>query len=197
VDSIEYSQHAISPLERVFVYRSEDTVSLRDVGVAEKTPYFYSDGYLIDFSGRKLPGSQILAALPVDLARLADTFTWPPRQSEPFGELPVDSTNVNVGFARNSFQFGDGNSVVSVGAAVPKILKLKSGGAMLWVTSAQVITQGTGKFAGARGIQSFAGTSYFTQWPISPEEQVGILTRPFKAKINRCIRAVLKENDDA
>ena len=193
VGSVEYRRLAIDPDEHVLVYGSEDTVNLQDVGVAGKTPYFYSDGYLIDFSGKKLPGSQILAALPVDLARLGDTFTWPPKQSEPFGELPVEATNVNVGFARNSFKFGGGHSVVTVGAAVPKILRLKTGAAMLWVTSAQIITQGTGKFAGARGIQSFAGTSYFTVWPTSPEAQVSLLTKPFKAKIHRCIRVVFKE----
>lgn len=194
LDRIEQSRLAINALEQVFVYGSEDTVVLRDVGVAGKTPYFFSDGYLVDLSGKRIPGSQILAALPVDLARLGDTFTWPPKQSEPFGELPIDSTNVNVGFARNSFKFGDGHSVVTVGAAVPKILGLRNGGAALWVTSAQVITQGTGRFAGARGIQSFAGTSYFPHWPAAPEDRIGLLTKPFKAKIHRCIRAALKGN---
>jgi hypothetical protein len=194
LDRIEQSRLAINALEQVFVYGSEDTVVLQDVGVAGKTPYFASDGYLVDLSGRRLPESEILAALPVDLARLGDTLTWPPRQSEPFGELPIDSTNVNVGFARNSFKFGDGHSVVTVGAAIPKILGLMNGGAMLWVTSAQVITQGTGKFAGARGIQSFAGTSFFPRWPAAPRDRIGLLTKPFKAKIHRCIRAVLKDN---
>src|SRR6185295_4087253 len=72
-------------------YASEDTVVLQDVAVPGKTPYFASDGYLVDFSGKKLPGSQILAALPVDLAHLGDTFMWPPQQSPPFGELPLDA----------------------------------------------------------------------------------------------------------
>jgi len=194
LDRIEQIRLAINPVEQVFVYGSEDMVVLRDVGVAGKTPYFYSDGYLVDLSGRRLSGSQILAALPVDLPRLGETFTWPPRQSEPLGELPIDSTNVNVGFARNSFKFGDGHSVVTVGAAIPKIFVVRNGGAMLWVASAQVITQGTGRFAGARGIQSFAGTFHFHRWPDSPDDQIGLLTKPFKAKIHRCIRAVLNLN---
>jgi hypothetical protein len=193
-DSLEYPRLAIDAVEHVLVYGSEDEVVLKDVHVKGKTPFFGSVGYLIDFSGRKLPGSQILAALPVDLAKLGDTFKWPPKQREPFGELPVDATNADVGFARNSFDFGDGNLIVTVGAAIPKILPLKGGGAVLWVTSCQLITQGTGKYEGARGIQSFAGTSYFPVWPASPEGQVGVLSTPFKARIHRCIRLVLKRN---
>jgi hypothetical protein len=195
--SIEYKRLAIVSAEHVLVYGSEDTVILKDVGVTGKTPFFSSDGYLTDFSGKKLPGSQILAQLPVDLAALGETFKWPPIQREPIRELPVDATNANPGFARNSFKFGDGNSIVTVGAAIPKLLPLKEGGAMFWVVSAQLITQGTGSFEGARGIQSFSGSSYFPHWPQSPEEQVGVLMRPFKAKIHRCIKVVFKKKQIA
>ena len=194
VNRIEYQRLAIVPQEHVLVYGSEDYVVLKDVGVTGKSPYFASTGYLVDFSGAKLPGSQILAALPVDIAKLGDTFTWPPRQAEPLGELPIDATNVNVGFARNSFRFGDGNSIVTVGAAIAKVLQLKGGGAMFWVTSAQVISQGTGRFEGSRGIQSFSGSSYFPEWPDSTEGKVGVLMTGFKAKIHRCIKVVLKES---
>ena len=187
--SLEYRQLPIHSVEQVLLFGSEDLVTLRDVGVEGKTPYFVS--------GKKLAGSQILAALPVDLATLGETFKWPPVQSEPFGELPVDATNVAVGFARNSFEFGDGNSIVSVGAAVPKFLQLKGGAAMFWVTSCQLITQGTGRYAGARGIQSFSGSSYFSYWPASPEGQVGLLAKGFRAKIFRCIKVVLKESHGA
>ncbi|OLE53183.1 MAG: hypothetical protein AUG51_14415 [Acidobacteria bacterium 13_1_20CM_3_53_8] len=195
--SIEYPRLSIVSAEQVLVFCSEDEVVLTDVNVAGKTPYFASDGYLTELSGRKLQGSQILAALPVNISVLGETFKWPPVQREPFSQLPVDATNVDVGFARNSFDFGDGNSIVSVGAALPKLLLLNDGGAMFWVTSCQLITQGTGKFAGARGIQSFAGNSYFPVWPSLPEGQVGVLTRGFKAKIHRCIRVVLKESQVA
>ena len=195
--SLEYRQLPIHSVEQVLLFGSEDLVTLKDVSVEGKTPYFASTGYLTDVAGKKLPGSQILAALPVDLATLGETFKWPPVQSEPFGELPVDATNVTVGFARNSFMFGDGNSIVSVGAAVPKFLQLKGGAAMFWVTSCQLITQGTGRYAGARGIQSFSGSSYFRYWSASPEGQVGLLSKGFRAKIFRCIKVVLKESHGA
>jgi len=192
--SIEYRRLGIVPVEHVLVYGSEDNVILKDVGVPGKTPYFASDGYLTDFSGTKLPGSQILAALPLDLATLGDTFKWPRKQQEPLGELPVDATNVSGGFARNSFRFGDGNSIVTVGTAIAKLLPLRGGGAMFWVVSAQVVSQGTGKYEGARGIQSFSGSSHFPNWPASPGDQVGVLAAGFQAKIHRCLKIVLKEN---
>jgi hypothetical protein len=197
ISVIEFPRLAIEPTEHVLVYGSEDLVTLKDVGVAGKTPYFASDGYLTDFSGRRLPGSQILAALPVDLSTFGETLKWPPPQREPFDQLPVDATNVVVGFARNSFKFGDGNSIVTVGAALPRLLLLRGGAAMFWVTSCQAITQGTGRYEGARGIQSFSGSSYFPTWPTSPEGQVGLLSRPFRAKIHRCIKVALKGSQAA
>jgi hypothetical protein len=190
--NIGYPRLAIAYVEHTLVFGSEDDVTLEDVNVAGKTPFFASDGYLTDFSGRKIPGSQILAALPVDLARFIDTLKWPPAQREPFDKLPVDATNANAGFARNSFNFGDGSSIVSVGAALPKLLLLKDGGAMFWVTSCQAIAQSKGKYEGARGIQSFSGSSYFPVWPASPEDQVRLLAAGFKAKIHRCIKLVLR-----
>lgn len=195
--SLEYPRLSIVPAEEVLVFESEDDVVLKDVNVTGKTPYFASVGYLTDLYGKKLERSQILAALPVNISAIGETYQWPPIQREPYGELPVDSANVNVGFARNSFDFGDGNSIVCVGTALPKILPLKEGGAMFWVVSSQLITQGTGKYAGARGIESFSGSSYFPVWPSSPEGQVGVLMRGFKAKIHRCIKVVLKKSQFA
>jgi hypothetical protein len=192
--NIEYPRLAITYAEHTLVFGSEDDVTLEDVNVAGKTPYFASNGYLTDFSGRKISGSQILAALPVDLARFIETLKWPPVQREPFDKLPVDAANAEIGFARNSFNFGDGSSIVSVGAALPKLLLLKDGGAMFWVTSCQAITQGQGRYEGARGIQSFSGSSYFPVWPASPEEQARLLVGGFKARIHRCLKLVLRTN---
>jgi len=193
--AIEYPRLAITSAEHTLVFGSEDNVTLEDVGVQGKTPFFASQGYLTDFSGKKIPRSEILAALPVDLSRLGDTLQWPPEQPKPFDELPVIYPNSNdVGFARNSFDFGDGSSLVTVGAAIAKTLLMRKGGAMFWVVSCQVIAQGTGKFEGARGIQSFSGSSHFPVWPQSPEAQVRLLVSGFKARIHRCIKIVLKES---
>jgi len=195
--TIQYPNLSITPVEHTLVFGSEDLVTLEDVNVQGKTPFFGSVGYLTDFSGRKIPGSEILAALPVDLAQFADSLKWPPAQREPFNKLPVDATNANPGFARNSFKFGDGSSIVSVGAALAKLLPLKSGGAMFWVTSCQAISQGKGRYEGARGIESFSGSSYFPVWPASPEGQVRLLASGFKAKIHRCIKLVLRADHRA
>ncbi len=193
--AIEYPRLGITSAEQTLVFGSEDNVTLEDVGVEGKTPFFASKGYLTDLAGRKIPGSEILAALPVDLARLGDTFQWPPEQPKPFDKLPVVYPNSSdVGFARNSFDFGDGSSLVTVGAAIAKTLPLKAGGAMFWVVSCQVVAQGTGKYEGARGIESFSGSSYFPVWPQSPDAQVKLLVSGFKARIHRCIKVVLRES---
>ena len=194
-DAIECPRLSIAPAEHTLVFGSEDNVTLEDVGVEGKIPFFASKGYLVDFSGKKLPGSEILAALPVDLSRLADTLRWPPEQPKPFDKLPVLYPNTSdVGFARNSFDFGDGSSLVTVGTAIAKTQPLKNGGAMFWVVSSQVVAQGTGKYEGARGIESFSGSSYFPVWPTTPEAQVKLLVSGFKARIHRCIKVVLKES---
>jgi hypothetical protein len=194
--TIEFPGLAIEPVEQVLVFGSEDIVTLKDVNVPGKIPYFGSEGYLTDFSGRRIPGSTIQAALPVDPRPEAfqKQFLWPPEQPKPFDELPVHSTNTDVGFAKNSFSFGNGNSLVTVGGTLPKILRLENGGAKFWVTSCQVISQGTGRYVGARGIQSFSGSSYFHVWPESLEDAIRLLTTGFRAKIFRCIKLVLNEN---
>src|SRR6266513_2097338 len=59
--AIEYPRLSITPAEHTLVFGSEDNVTLEDVGVEGKIPFFASKGYLVDFSGKKLPGSEILA----------------------------------------------------------------------------------------------------------------------------------------
>jgi hypothetical protein len=190
-DGIEYPRLAVESAEHVLVFGSVDSVTL--VGARGKTPYFASEGYLTDFSGRKIEGSQIQAALPVDPNALLETIKWPPAQPKPFDKPPVkDANTTGVGFAKNSFSFGRGDSIVTVGATLPKVLLLPGGGAMFWVTSCQAISQGTGRYEGARGIQAFTGSSYFSEWPSTPEGQIELLSRPFEAKIQRSIKVVLK-----
>lgn len=190
--AIEHLHLQIAEFETVMVFGSEDHVTLENVGVPGKIPYFASQGFLTDINGRQLSGSQILAALPVDLAKLGDTVLWPPVQNTPGDMLPVLYPNTqDVGFAKNSFDFGDGSTIVSVGAAIAKTKPLDNGGALFWVVSCQVITQGTGKYEGARGIESFSGSSYFPRWPTVPQEQVQLLVSGFEARIHRCIKIVI------
>src|ERR1041385_4462120 len=56
--AIEYPRLGITSAEHTLVFGSEDNVTLEDVGVEGKTPFFASQGYLTDFSGKKIPRSE-------------------------------------------------------------------------------------------------------------------------------------------
>jgi hypothetical protein len=56
-----------------------------------------------------------------------------------------------------------------------------------------VITQGTGRFKGARGISSYNGSAYFESFPEAREEQIKVLQLGFNALVSAYFKLVLKE----
>jgi len=74
----------------------------------------------------------------------------------------------------------------------PKIAITKDGGAQFWVSLCMAMSQGTGKYDGARGEQAFVGSAYFPKWPAKPDAQVAILAAGFQVRLVRCIKVVLK-----
>lgn len=198
--SIDYSHLAIGPVEHILVFGSVDTIALKDVGVEGKVPYFSSHGVLTDLCGRTLPGTVCQSALPVDLSIFPGTGLWPTVQAgPPFDTLPVDNTNTvvpviapSVGYAKCFTDFGKGDTIVTVGPSIPKIAVTKDGGAQFWVSLCMAISQGTGKYAGAKGEHAFVGSAYFPEWPKDPKKVPPLLAAGFKVKLVRCIKAVLK-----
>lgn len=190
---IDFSQLAIGP-EEVLLFASDDTIFLKVTSPTEG--YFTSQAPLTDIWGRRLPGS-VEAALPVKFADLGGTTQWPKPQKSPFDQPPVDSTNVSdIGFAKNFFDFGNGNTIVTVGPSLPKLTLLKNGGAQFWESSCQAISQGTGKYEGARGLLAFVGSAYFSSFPDPSDGQkvVEKLAQGFPARLTRCIKLVRKGN---
>ena len=192
---IDFSQLATGP-EEVLLFASDDTIFLRVISQTEG--YFTSQAPLTDIWGRRLPGT-VEAALPVKFADFGGTTKWPNPQKSPFNQPPVDDTNVSgpdIGFAKNFFDFGNDNTIVTVGPSLPKLVLLKNGGAQFWESSCQAISQGTGNYEGARGMLAFVGSAYFPTFPdpSDPQKVVERLAEGFPARLTRCIKLVRKEN---
>jgi hypothetical protein len=190
---IGYPQLAIGHDEQVLVFNTEDHITLN---VDDPTaPYFFSHGELTDLWGNPVPGGTIQSALPADPNALPLTLQWPNPQPSPFDKPPVDNTNTtDIGFAKTVIYFGDGSSIVTVGPSFAKVGLLKGGGAQFWESSCEAISQGTGKYDGAKGKLAFVGSAYFPEFPADPNEVIKLLAQGFKAKIVRCVKLVLKKD---
>src|SRR4029078_9890002 len=131
------------PVEIVLGFNNDEVIALKDHTTAN--PYFSSGGVLTDLRGVVLPGSKVETTSPGDPANLPQTIVWPPVQVQPFNQPPVDNLNTTGhGDSKQAYFFNDGvESLVTVGPSLPKILRLKGGGAQFWVASIGVIAQGT------------------------------------------------------
>jgi hypothetical protein len=189
---INFPRIARGPLEQVLAFTSDELIVLKGV---PNDPYFSSRGVLVDFQHNVLPGMTSQLSFPIKGLDLDDTLKWPPVQPEPFDEPPRDPTNTTGhGYSKQAYFFGGGDSLVTVGPSLPKIARLKNGGAQFWVSSIGVITQGTGKYKGARGVSAYNGSSYFETWPASREEQIKNLQAGFKALVSAYFKLVLADS---
>ena len=188
---IEYPHLAIGPVEHVLAFKINEHHTLRDTDTP--TPYFSNQGYFSDLQGRVLQGSSCRTSLRVEASKIGETYKWPPEQPAPFDQPPSKFENTDpLGHSKQAYFFDDGSSLVTTGPSVPKLLKLKGGGAQLWVASVGVIAQGTGKYEGARGLSSYVGSAHFPKWPATPEEQFKHLAAGFEAVIAAYFKLVLK-----
>jgi hypothetical protein len=204
----EYWQVRNGQAEQVLVFNNDQYIALKGVPLStanvppeaaqdlppDRLPYFSAHGTLTDLFGNVLRGSRVETTVPIDPQSLSETAQWPPSQPWPFDQPPLDATHALVHtYAKHVYFFNDTDSLVTVGPSLPKIARLKSGGAQFWVGTIGVITQGTGKFAGARGQATYAGSSYFKDWPASFPDQAKILAAGFKALVGTCFKVVLNK----
>ena len=188
---IEYPQIAIGPVEEVLGFNTNEHHVLKEADTP--TPYFSNQGVITDLQGRVLPGSRIETSFRIDVSKIGATTLFPPEQPPPFDEPPSIPTNAEpLGFSKQAYFFADGSSLVTVGPAVPKVLRLKDGGAHLWVSSAGVVAQGKGRYEGARGMSGYAGSAYFPNWPATPPEQLQLLAAGFEVRSSAFFKLVLK-----
>lgn len=189
--TIEYPHLSTGPVEHVLVFNIKEHHTLKDTGTP--TPYFSNQGYFTDVQSRVLAGSSCKTSLAVDASKLATTYEWPPEQPAPFDRPPSLFVNTDpLGHSKQAYFFGDGSSLVTTGPSVPKLLRLKGGGAQLWVASVGVIAQGTGKYEGARGLSSYVGSASFAVWPTKVGDQLKTLAAGFEAVISASFKLVFK-----
>jgi hypothetical protein len=204
-----YPDIANGPVEQVLAFNNDEHIALKNLPDdlenlspkdlkdldPEDWPYFSSHGPLTDLHGHVLRGSRVETTFPVDPAKLAEAEQWPPHQPPPFDQPPVkDDHTKGHGYSKQAYFFDDENSFVTVGPSLPKIARLKGGGAQFWVGSIGVIAQGTGKYKGARGVTTYVGSGYLKEWPDSFVEQARVLAKGFKALVGTYVKVVLKEH---
>jgi hypothetical protein len=143
----------------------------------------------------------VFTTFPVDPTTLPATRLFPNKQPEPFNKpnLPedkVDNTNTTEnGYSKQAYFFNyKRDSLVTVGPSLPKITKLKNGGAQFWVGSIGVVAQGTGEYEGARGVSVYIGSGYLPKWPDELDAQIKILRDGFDALVGTYFKLVLKRD---
>jgi hypothetical protein len=189
--TIEAPHLAIGPMEHVLAFKINEHHFLKEANTL--TPHFSNQGYFSDLDGRVLNGSSCRTSLKVDISKLPETEQWPPPQPEPFDDGNSIFHNTDpLGHSKQAYFFPDGSSLVTTGPSVPKIVRLKGGGAQLWVASVGVIAQGTGKYKDARGLSSYVGSAHFPHWPPMPPEQLALLAAGFPAVIGAYFKLILK-----
>jgi hypothetical protein len=175
LSGIEYPNLTIGPYEEVLIFDVVGHVVLHEEPASRSKPrqtsapgydaFWHITGKLIDVAGSLVEGGEFETVFPFRFDLAPQILTWPPQQGGPFNAPPVDGKLTDgYGFSKTNFIFPNG-SIVTVGPSIPKFVNFKNGGAQLWVTSVGVTTDGTGQFAGVRGMGAFNGSAYFAQAP--------------------------------
>ena len=93
------------------------------------------------------------------LIPLSDIWTTPPPPPPPFNiPVPPVPTPEAQGYTKGTWTFGDGSSITAVGQAQLHAAKFQNQATDFWISADQLISNGTGRFAGAQGLK-IAGIS--------------------------------------
>lgn len=160
----------------------------------EQAPYWHLEGPLYQLNGREVDGGYYDATFPFDPSTISQISQWPPAQGGPFKQPPVYGTATESGgFSKAGFTFSDGSQLVGVGPSVPKVTYLRDGSFQLWVSVAGVITFGSGRYAGARGLHTALGSSWFQQ---PPNIQTGEGLRGFTERVLAVFKVIRQQDLD-
>jgi hypothetical protein len=185
----QYPDIASGPFEQVLAFNNDETITLEG---PDDGPHFSSHGTLTDLQHVPIKGSRVETTFPVDPSTFGETTKFPPTQKQPFNQPPVNNKNTTGnGYSKQAYFFPDDSYLVTVGPSLPKIVSTKGGGAQFWVGSIGVVSQGTGRFAGARGVSVYVGSAFFPTWPATFPEQVAVLRKGFKALVGTYFKVVL------
>src|ERR1041385_8685748 len=86
-NKIEHPAIANGPIEIVLAFNNDEHIVLKG---PDDAPYFSSHGPLTDLNGVVLPGTRVATTFPVDPSKFNETGIFPPVQTEPFDQPPVD-----------------------------------------------------------------------------------------------------------
>jgi hypothetical protein len=74
--------------------------------------------------------------------------------------VPTVPHGIPLAYTKGIWVFGDDSSITAVGPALSHLMPLKDGSFLFAVTCAQIITNGTGRYEGARGLKSSLGSTH-------------------------------------
>lgn len=125
------------------------------------------------------------------IAPIPDTFKSPPTPKPPFDkpDPPVDQVPV-LSYSKGIFRFGDGSSITAIGPANIRVIYYVDGAAQLWITGEQIITNGTGRYAGAQGLKTVGGSTWVPADKATDLSQAG----KFMANTIEVFRVIRREN---
>ncbi len=128
---------------------------------------------------------------PVSLAALqeAQDLTKPPNPKPPFDEPepPVGEVNI-LSNSKGIWKFAEGSSITAIGPANVRVVLYPDKATQLWITGEQIITNGTGRYAGAQGLKTVGGSSW-----VRPGREL-LIPEPFSANTIEVFRIVRADN---
>lgn len=147
------------------------------------------EGKMYKLDGTEDGSSQGIDA-PVSLAALqeAQDLSKPPNPKPPFNEPGPPVAEVNIlSYTKGFWRFADGSSITAIGPANVRVVLFSDKATELWITGEQIITGGTGRYAGAQGLKTVAGSSW-----VRPGREL-FTPEPFSAKTIEVFRVVRSE----
>jgi hypothetical protein len=195
VGDIYSPELSVGPYEEVLIFNVDGRVKLH-VSL-HRLWYFHITGALTNVHGKQERDSFFETVFPFDPREAPDIILrWPERQGGPFDIPPVDGAHTDkLGFSKTNFVFSDGSSIATVGPSIPKLALTRNGSSQLWVASVGVITDGTGKYAGARGLGAFNGSSFYDVSPGFEDPPSGLqqLIDGFQVKVTINLKVILQK----
>lgn len=158
--------------------------------------YWHVWGRTTNLDHHVLRGTFFDTVFPFPTATAPQMFAWPPPQGGPFNRPPVDPVDTKApGYSKTQFTFEDGSTIVTVGPSIPKLDVLKGGDGQLWVTSVGVMTEGTGRYEGARALAAFNGSAYLKKMPdFATKAGRQELEEGFQVNVSINIKVIPKEH---
>lgn len=94
-------------------------------------------------------------------------FEQPPQPPGPFNtpnNTVVPKVKV-LSWSKGIWHFDDGSSMTAIGPAQLRAMVWSTGNGQLWVSADQIVTGGTGRYAGVQGLKTVSGTSWIPPGP--------------------------------